>query len=199
MEQEQIVSSTVNRFMTIFGVAALFLLGYVVFLWSIEHAPVRWSEENFSFTSGPHCFVFREPKLVVFLGDDGPEEIFNHIGSCGHSTGTNVNSFRSGSGGQTIGKVKVYSFNSREGKMTMQFLDGKCTMVVSVKGTKLTLTDGREFTLDGKTPHWFRCKSDGTIIELDELPEGFVEFFESPPPDPGMIRLVESYPEAFQK
>ena len=72
-------------------------------------------------------------------------------------------------------------------------------MVISARGTKLTLVDGREFALDGQTPLWFRCKSDGTIIELDELPEGFVDFFESPPPDPGMLGLIQSYPEAFRK
>jgi hypothetical protein len=72
-------------------------------------------------------------------------------------------------------------------------------MVVSARGTKLTLADGRKFTLDGQTPLWLRCKSDGTIVVLDELPEGFVEFFESPPPEPGLIGSVKSWPEVFRK
>ena len=77
--------------------------------------------------------------------------------------------------------------------------DNHCVMVVSEHDTQLTLADGRKYTLDGQTPLWLRCKTDGTIVQLDELPEGFVEFFESPPPDPGFYDRVKSYPEAFQQ
>jgi len=44
-----------------------------------------------------------------------------------------------------------------------------CVMVISSRGTKLTLEDGRKFILDGKTPLWLRCRSNGTVIELDKL------------------------------
>ena len=61
---------------------------------------------------------------------------------------------------------------------------------------KLTLADGREFTLDGKTPLWLRCKRDGTFIELHELPEGFIEYFENNPHD---AESIKTYPEVFRR
>jgi len=81
-------------------------------------------------------------------------------------------------------------------KNTIRFFDGKSIMVFSERGTKLTLADGREFILDGKTPLWLRCKRDGTFIELHELPEGFIEFFEN---NRIAAETIKTYPEAFRK
>ena len=168
--------------------------------WEINNASVRWEIEHFHFESGATCYVFVEPKLVVFLGDGGADEVFDRITSSGYSVGFAVNEYF-GNSSTRHGSDNDVAFlgQTSNGKTTLQFNNGKCRMAVSGRGTKLTLADGREFTLDGKTPIVLRCKPDGEIVQLDELPEGFVEFFESPPSDPGLIQCVKSYPEAFRK
>jgi hypothetical protein len=133
--------------------------------------------------------------LVVFLGDGGEEEVFQRPVGFGAGIGTSGRSGRRESGRE----VNVFSYSNKRGKMTIEFLDGKCVMVVSKHGTKLTLADGREFMLDGQTPLWLRCKSDGTVVELDELPTGFADFIESPPPDHVWMSDAKSYPDVFRK
>jgi len=200
MQEQQPASPIVSRLITVLGILALVgIIGYFALRWKVEYAPVRWNGENFTFQSGPRCFVFHEPKLAIFLGDGGAEEVFDNINQCGYTNILTVNGFSTSSDSWGDGSVVFFSHTTQLGKMTMEFLDGKCGMVVSARGTKLTLADGREFTLDGKTPLWLRCKSDGTIVQLDELPKGFVEFFESPPSDSMMHTSVTSYPEAFRK
>ena len=198
MQEHHSTSPTVTRIVTV--LAILSLIGFaafgVFFLW-MYYAPVDWDEEYFQFESGSSCYVFREPRLILFIGDDGPEEVFTSIGGYGNGK-FNANGFRN-SGWHGSDLAKVFSYEGKGGIITMKFHDGKGEMVVSHCGTKLTLNDGREFTLDGRTPLWLRCKSDGTIVELEELPEGFVEFFESPPAEPGLIGSVKSWPEAFRK
>jgi len=144
---------------------------------TVVYPSMEWYEERFEFESGPYVYVFRQPKLVVFLGDGGDGEVFDRVASVGHS------------------------HMSAGGEVTVQFFEGNHVMVISLHGEQyeLTLADGRTFTLDGKTPFWLRCKSDGTVVKLDELPDGFVEFFESPPDNPGFIETIESYPDAFRK
>ena len=189
--------------LTFAGVGFLLVLAVSVTSCRTVMPPLtEWYEEDFEFTSGPYVYVFRQPKLVIFLGDGGEEEIFDRVGSVGFSTGPVWSSFSgSGTGQHTRGKVQTYSRTSGKGKMTMRFLDGKHVIVIALHGEQfeLTLADGRTFTLDGKTPLWLRCKSDGTVVELDKLPDGFVEFFESPPDNPGFIETIESYPDAFRK
>ena len=199
MQDHHTSSPTVTRIVTVLGVASLIGLAVfgVLFLRSY-YAPVRWNQESLRFNSGSICYVFCEPKLVIFLGEDGSEEVFDCISGIGHHTGFYASGSR-GSSSSMTGGVEVFGHDGQGDKITMRFLAGKSVMVVSDRGTKLTLADGREFTLDGRTPLWLRCKSDGTIVELEELPAGFVEFFESPPPDPGFIGEVKSWPEAFRK
>lgn len=197
----QATSPIINRIvitgMIVCGLVAI--VAVIGFLAIRSHAPVSWSVENIGFQSGVECYVFARPKLVVFLGDGGPEELFDSIDRCGHMGRINVNGLSFSFGESESDNFSVSASRIQHGKGEIAFLDGKCKMVISGRGTKLTLADGRKFQLDGKTPLWLRCKSDGTIDQLDELPEGFVEFFESPSPDPGMIESVESYPDAFQK
>ena len=196
----QDTSPIVNRIVIVCGLVAIVaIVGFFVLQWSVKYASVIWSEESFGFESGVRCYVFPEPKLAIFLVDDDTKEVFDRINQHGSVRGTNVNGFSTSIGMSKSGNVVVSSTKIERGKMEMEFLDGKCKMVVSERGTKLTLADGREFLLDGKTPLWLRCKSDGTIDHLDELPKGFVEFFESPPSNPGMIGNVKSYPDAFRK
>jgi hypothetical protein len=186
-------------FLSFFVIAMLFVLVGSALMLSVT-SRMEWNRENFSFNSGPTVYVFQQPKLVVFLGDGGDEEIFDRIGSAGSSTSSFPTGFgHGGTGFHRSGDVEVSASSSGNGKITMWFLDRTHEMVFSERGTKLTLADGRTFTLDGKTPLWLRCMSDGTVIELDELPEGFIEFFESPPDNPGLIQSVRSYPDAFRK
>jgi len=194
MQESQPSSSPVKRIVTVFGIVAL--LGMIGFFILVLFTPVKWTEESFHFASGPRCVVFPEPKLALFLGDGGSDEVFDRIHGIFHDRiGFTVNHYI----GFFSSSDSDFSLKTQGGKTTMQFYGGKGSLVVTQRGTKLMLADGREFTLDGQTPLWLRCKSDGTIEQLDELPEGFVGYFESPPPDPGMIRSIESYPKAFQK
>ena len=157
---------------------------------------VGWKREHLHFRSGASCYVFHEPKLIFFLGDGGTDEVFDRIG--GISGGTfSANGFGVSTSGTRSDSIEIFSSKTQRGKTTMQFLDGKHIVVLSHRGTKLTLADGREFTLDGKTSLWLRCKSDGTIEHLNELPKGFVEYFESPPP--GAIEATTISSEMFQK
>ena len=200
MEQQAAKTTPVTRVVMILVIVALLgMIGYGVLYWRMERIPVIWDSESFDFASGPQCYVFIEPKLTIFIGDEGTDEVFDRINECGQHRGINVNRFVSTFESLKYDNVVVSSYQFQDGTMTMRYLDGKFDMVVSHRGTKLTLADGREFKLDGKTPLWLRCKTDGTIVSLDELPNGFVEFFESPPPDPGNIGEVTSYPEAFVK
>ena len=193
---EKTVSPASNRFVTVIGVMSLVaLLGYgvlYVYRWQVENTPTDWNLEIFEFTSGVSVYVYMEPRLVFFLGEEG-----SFVRLCGRSE----MSFRPGYGSGIIQNdtdvIYVHIGDSRW--TTMQFLDGKCIMRVNQKGTQLILSDGREFNLKESSPLWFRIKDDGTVVELDELPEGFVDFFESPPPDPGLLGSVKSYPEAFRK
>jgi len=201
-QQQNTTQEGTNRtvFLTLFCIAVLFVLAGSALFFSFASPRMEWNEESFSFNSGPTVYVFQQPKLVVFLGDGGDEEIFDRIGSRGSRTGSFSTGFgHHGSGSHRSGDVEVFASTSGFGKKTMWFLDRKHEMVLSERATKLTLADGRTFTLDGKTPLWLRCMSDGTVIELDELPEGFVQFFESTPDNPGMIGSIRSYPEAFRK
>jgi len=178
----------------------LFVLVGSALLWSVGFPWMEWNDENIEFRSGPTVFVFQQPKLVVFLGDGGDDEIFDQISGTGQSKGYFPTGFGSiGGGYYKRVDVEVFATAGGNGKLTMWFHDRKHEMVLSKRATKLTLADGRVFTLDGKTPLWLRCMSDGTVIELDELPAGFIEFFESPPDDPGFIELIKSYPDAFRK
>jgi len=208
--QEHHSASTVARIVTVLGVVSLIGLAVfgVCFWWSC-FTPIYWQGDFFHFGSGPHCFVLPEPKLFLLINDGGDEETFDSIFTYS-STGFDVNDSRFSRGKKSSGVISVFidenngttkiqSLEYLNSKIIMKFYDGKCVMVVSHRGTKLTLADGRELTLDGRTPRWLRCKSDGTIVELEELPAGFVEFFESPPPDPGFIGEVKSWPEAFRK
>jgi hypothetical protein len=197
-QQQNTTQEGTNRtvFLTFFCIAVLFVLAGSALFFSFASPRMEWNEESFSFNSGPTVYVFQQPKLVLFLGDGGEEEIFDRISSRGSSTSTG--SF-GGNSSHRSGGVEVFASTGGFGKKTMWFLDRKHKMVLSERGTKLTLADGRTFTLDGKTPLWLRCMSDGTVIELDELPEGFIEFFESPPDNPGMIGSIRSYPDAFRK
>ena len=162
---------------------------------------MEWITESFAFASGPSCFVFLQPKVVLFFGDGGEEEIFDFIYPSGKSAVFVPPGLLGVSSGYSMANgVLVHSFTtSWGGEITHRFSNEDHGMVFSERGTKLTLADGRTFTLDGKTPLWLRCKSDGTVIKLDELPEGFVQFFESPPDNPGLIETIESYPDAFRK
>jgi len=194
MQENQHASSPVNRIVIVLAIASLVgMVGFFILRWKIEYAPVNWYQENFGFESGARCVAFTEPKFAVFFGDGGADEIFNRINSHSSSSRMTVNGY-----GTSSSSSGAFGRKTQYGKTTMWFLNGKCSMTVSHRGTKLTLADGRKFTLDGRTPLWLRCKSDGTIVQLDELPKGFVEFFESPPSDPGLIHSIKSWPEAFQ-
>ena len=198
MQENQHASSPVNRIVIVLGILSMIgMLAFGVLFLRSYYAPVRWNYEYLRFASGPHCFVFLEPKLAIFLGDGGTEEIFDCINGCGSNI-FDANGFRGSRGMTGSNSVEVFSYEGQGGKTIMRFGNGKCTMVVSRHGTRLTLADGRKFRLDGRTPLWLRCKSDGTIVQLDKLPEGFDEFFESPPSDPGLIDSIKSWPEAFQ-
>jgi len=197
MQDHHTSSPTVTRIVTVLGVASLIGLAVfgVLLLRSYYAPPIYGDEEYIQFESGSDCYVFCELKLAIFLGDGGAEEVFDRLGG---GVNVSVNDFGGISSLYKNG-VSVVVFSHERGKTTIKFFDGKGEMVLSDRGTKLALADGREFTLDGRTPLWLRCKSDGTIVELEELPEGFVEFFESPPPDPGLIGSVKSWPDAFRK
>jgi len=175
------------------------LVALIAFGWFFY--PIQWVKEIIEFDTGYRCYVFREPKLFIFLGDGGDEKIIDHSI---YTNGTNVNLYFGMFSGYSQGSlslgengkgknIEFYSFVSMFGRMTMKFLDGKHVMVVSSRGTKLTLSDGRQFTLDGKTPLLLRCKSDGTVIKLNELPEGLAEYLESP------YEMIEFLPGMFRK
>jgi len=172
---------------------------------TMKNINYNWHEESFGFASGSRCHVFQELKLAVFFGDGGIDEVFDRINDYSQSKRITANSFTTSFSWTNDGSAVSSSYQSHDGMATMRSshgngkCDNQCVMVVSEHGTKLTLADGREFTLDRKMPLWLRCKSDGTIVQLDKLPDGFVEFFDSPPPDSGFIDRVKSYPEAFQK
>ncbi len=180
----------------LYCMAALTLLGVFVMLDLMRRdANVRahWHLESFSIScdSGGYAsvYIFVEPRIVIFLGEDRG---FNNVTSRGYQT------FSLGSGNGSHGTLFVYDGDK---KWThMEFLDGKCGMKIDHKGTKLILADGREFSLVGNEPIWLRCKDDGTITELDALPEGFLEFMERPITQPMDFRAdIESYPAAFQR
>ena len=194
---EKPVSPASNRLVTVIGVMSLVaLLGYGAFFayrWQVENMPPRWNLEDFGFTSGTTVYVFLEPRLVFFLGDEGPFDYINSHGSSGFSPGPGS------SGRRTSGTNVVYAYAGDHRGTTIRFLDGKCEIRFNRKGTQLTLSDGREFNLKESSPLWLRINDDGTVVELDELPEGFVDFFESPPPSSGLLDMVKSYPEAFRK
>jgi len=196
MQEHHSTSPTVTRIVIVLAILSLIgFAGFGVLHWKAERTPVLWYQESFGFDySKAHCVVFLEPKLAFFLGDGGTDEVFNRIGSHSSTSRMTINGY-----GFSSGSSGIFGYKTQYGKTTMWFLNGKHEMVVSHRGTKLTLSDGREFTLDGQTPLWLRCKSDGTIVEMEELPEGFVEFFESPPPEPGLIGSVKSWPDAFRK
>jgi len=194
---EKTVSPASNRFVTVIGVMSLVaLLGYgvlYVYRWQVENTPPRWTREHFTFGSEVTVYVFVEPRLVFFLGDEKP---FDRIGSHGMS------SFYPGPGGSGTsgsGTHTIFEYAGDFHGTTIWFLDGKCKMRLNRRGTQLTLSDGREFNLKESSSLWFRINDDGTVVELDELPEGFIDFFESPPPDPGFLSSIKSYPEAFRK
>jgi len=131
--------------------------------------------------------------------------MFDNLGTQG-STGSNRlmsrythdHNFFGGSSSSSIrnNHEVIYLSKGKFNSKTVKFFNGKGVMVFTSRGTKLTLADGREYTLDGNTPLWLRCKPDGIFVELEELPEGFIEYFENNPRDAAAIR---SYPEAFQK
>ena len=195
---EKTVSPASNRFVTVIGVMSLVaLLGYgvlYVYRWQVENTPPRWYLEDFEFASGVAVYVFIEPRLVFFLGDEGP---FDYINSRGSSSGFSPGP--GSSGRSTRDGSVIFEYAGNLSGTTIRFLDGKCEIRFNRKGTQLTLSDGREFNLKESSPLWLRINDDGTVVELDELPEGFVDFFESPPPDPGFLDSVKSYPEAFRK
>jgi hypothetical protein len=199
MEEKKTVSLTNNK--TIFRIAGLVVvLAALYFLWCGFFSAL--SKEYIRFQSGAFCFVFIEPKLVIIVGDGGEEEVFDHFESCGLDNSIAGDPFYCGFGSSTTNGVVNHSYKRSFGRTTIEFLNGKYVMNFSLRGTKLTLADGRTFTLDGKTPLWLRCKSDGTIVELDELPEGLIEFFEVPSEfaRAGYNKsLVKSYPAAFRK
>jgi hypothetical protein len=195
MQEHHSASPTVIRIVTVLAIVSVIgMVGFGVLYWKIEYVPVNWYQESFGFESKALCVAFVEPKFAVFLGDGGTDEVFNRINFYSSGSQMTVNGY-----GVSSSSSGFFARRTQHGKTTMRFLDGKCTMTLSHRGTKLKLADGREFVLDGQTPLWLRCKSDGTIVQLDELPEGFVEFFESPPPDPGLIGSVKSWPDAFRK
>ena len=188
---EKPVSSASNRFVTVIGVMSLVaLLGYGAFFayrWQVENTPPRWIHESFSFASGVTVHVFIEPRLVFFLGDEKPFDRINTYTSGGFSPG-----YSNGASG-------AFVYTSDRRWTIVRFLAGKGEMKLNRKGTQLILGDGREFNLKESSSLWFRINDDGTVVEQDELPEGFVDFFESPPLDPGFLDSVKSYPEAFRK
>ena len=194
MDKKPNASSPVNRIVIVLGIVAIIgIIGYGVLLL----CPFHWTIESFFFASGQECVVFPELKLTIFCGDGGTDEVFKRIDGYGYN-GFTIGDFSGRGGYLKCDDIEIYSYKFQNGKTILQFFDGKGSAIVSRRGTRLTLPDGQEFTLDGKTPLWLRCKSDGTIVQLNELPEGFVQFFESPPPDPGYIEKVKSYPEAFR-
>jgi len=185
---------------TAFAIATVVVLFTIVSIcWRFPVFVVPQGIESFGFRSGPTCFVVIESKLVVFLGDGDGEEVFDRINSRSFSGGEPgiLDFFGRASGRSTSNNEEIYSYTSQFGKTTMRFFDGKGKMVLSSFGTKLTLSDGRQFTLDGKTPLWLRLMSDGTVIELDELPEGFVEYFETH--HASGTTMIRSYPHAFRR
>ena len=175
---------------------AVGIMALVVLFWP-QNQPLVWTEETIVFESGQRCYVFLEgisqnlePKFVVFFGDED-DAIFDRVADHDFA------GFNIGGGGNFRSVYTIYT--SRRGGMTMEFDNTNCVMVLSERGTKLTLSDGREFLLDGPTPLWLRYRPDGTIVVLDEIPQGFIDFFENPPPDPGFLRNVAvSWPEAFR-
>ncbi|MCL2624225.1 MAG: hypothetical protein FWD31_11225 [Planctomycetaceae bacterium] len=200
METQPNTSSLVTRVVIVLGIVSLLgMIGYGVFLYNIKSKPVYWRTELFYFRSGSACFVFCEPKLTIFCGDGGVEDVFDTINV--HVGGSDDARIAVSDFGSIVrsGGEKFFSSKTQRGKTTMRFYDGKCVMVVSHRGTKLSLADGRQFILDGQTPLLLRCKADGTIVQLNELPEGFVEFCESPPTNAGLNDVLkELYPKAFQ-
>ena len=198
MDTKKIAPLKLNK--TAFAIAGVLVMFTIMFVcWRFYPVfVVPQGIESFGFRSGPTCFVVIESKLVVFLGD-GEGEIFDNINSRAFAGGEPrmLDFFGRASGRSTNNNEEIYSYTSQFGKMTMRFFDGKSKMVLSSFGTKLTLSDGRQFTLDGKTPLWLRLMSDGTVIELDELPEGFVEYFETH--HASGTTMIRSYPNAFRR
>jgi hypothetical protein len=134
-----------------------------------------WSVKSFDFSSGAACCVLPDQKITFFIGDGGDDEVFDTIsshGTCGVLASST--SASSASGGCDFTLANQY------GTITLAWFNGKCVMEIPPHRAELTLADGRKFTLDGKTPLWLRCKSDGAVVKLDEPPKGFVEYFESP-------------------
>ena len=67
------------RSLTAFAVLALIVLIVAIVIHRHINSRVDWNGEAFRFVSGLDCFVFREPKLVIFFGDKDAEEMFDHI------------------------------------------------------------------------------------------------------------------------
>ena len=183
MEEKHAKPLMTYRSLTAFAVSALLVLIVAIAYYQHVYSRIYWSGEAFRFVSGPDCFVFREPKLVIFFDDENTEECFDHIDRGSWRSHRFVVSYLGGS------YVSWHGHYNDEREFTLIKIrsDGEgdtakirfgggifasnrgCVMVISSRGTKLTLEDGREFTLYGKTPLWLRCKSNGTVIELDKL------------------------------
>ena len=169
--QEHHSASTVARIVTVLGVVSLIGLAVfgVCFWWSC-FTPIYWQGDFFHFGSGPHCFVLPEPKLFLLINDGGDEETFDSIFTYS-STGFDVNDSRFSRGKKSSGVISVFidenngttkiqSLEYLNSKIIMKFYDGKGEMVLSHRGTQLTLDDGREFTLDGE--HRVGCDASRT-------------------------------------
>ena len=190
MEPQVAKTTPVTRVVMVLGIASLLgMIGFGVFVFL---APVKWRHDEFEFASGARCLVFAEPKLIIILGDGGDDEVFDRVNGSFYVAGFTVNNYL----GYYSSSGKDLSLKTQGGKTTMYFPGEGGSLVVSHRGTKLTLADGREFKLDGKTPLWLRCKTDGTIVQLDELPDGFVELFKTSPHQ-RVNELMQQYPEAF--
>ena len=85
MKETKVAPSKYHK--TTIGIMGLLVLFAVPFLcWMfLPVYPVTWNVEDFWFDSGQGCYVFIEPKLVIFLGDDDGE-VFDNIMSHGNSS-----------------------------------------------------------------------------------------------------------------
>jgi len=189
-----------NYFAAFGVVGTIIMVGWVL---SMNHSgPAQqnalqwWQTESITFSSDQRCYVFPGQKLVIFIGDEN-DAIFDYIANRGGG-GLDISGSFGGSFGDGYAQCTVHIHS---GDVTMDFDNGKFVMVVTKHGTQLTLADGRGFCLDGQTPLRLRCRPDGTIVVLDELPPGFVEFFENPPPHSAAMvsEWMALCSEAFRK